>query len=70
MTTVANFEKLYEAEALQEILKSAGINTVIPEIRRRAKAADAAISRIRLQVLENDADKAVQIINRAFSIVD
>ncbi|MDF1813864.1 MAG: hypothetical protein P1V20_16805 [Verrucomicrobiales bacterium] len=69
MKTIANFENVTEAEYLMSILRSEGITAMIP-VSPKARRVQNHRSRVRLQVVENDEAKAVEIIGKVFSIVD
>jgi hypothetical protein len=63
MTTIANFVKFQEADMARARLEAAGIRTFIPqEAESGAVGVDALIIGYRLQVPEEDAERALEIL--------
>ena len=69
MNTIANLGSLSEAQILQAKLKAADIDAFIPDESGSDVSHIPPIqSGVRLQVAEKDVEKAIEVINEAYSI--
>ena len=62
--TIATFENYLDADLARQLLEDAGIKcSVAGETAANVFSGLPAISRIELQVFDEDADKAIEILN-------